>query len=76
MGGGGCKHRNFFCFWGFGVGVFWVYVVMGKKRDELIEQVCTAQSKIFEKPEIALLHQETLDRSGWGCSLIAPFSIP
>ena len=36
-----------------------VYVVMGKKRDELIEQVCTAQSQIFEKPEIALLHQET-----------------
>lgn len=36
-----------------------VYVVTGQKRKELIQQVCAAQSQIFEQPEIASRHQET-----------------
>ena len=36
-----------------------VYVVTGQKRNELIQQVCAAQSQIFEQPEIASLYQET-----------------
>lgn len=35
------------------------YVVTGQKRNELIQQVCAAQSQIFAQPEIASLHQET-----------------
>lgn len=36
-----------------------VYVVTGQKRKELIQQVCAAQSQIFEQPEIASRYQET-----------------
>ncbi|MFH7767110.1 nitroreductase [Acinetobacter sp. BSP-28] len=36
-----------------------VYVVTGQKRKELIQQVCAAQSQIFEQPEITSHHQET-----------------
>ncbi|WP_168417915.1 MULTISPECIES: nitroreductase [Acinetobacter] len=36
-----------------------VYVVTGQKRKEMIQQVCAAQSQIFEQPEIASHHQET-----------------
>lgn len=36
-----------------------VYVVTGKKRAEMIDRVCTAQIKIFQKPELAEQYQET-----------------
>lgn len=36
-----------------------VYVVQGKKRAELIRQVCDAQLQMFEKPSLAEHHQET-----------------
>lgn len=36
-----------------------VYVVTGQKRQQLIEQVCSAQREIFAQPEKAQLHQET-----------------
>lgn len=36
-----------------------VYVVTGQKRNELIQQVCAAQSQIFAQPEQAQLYQET-----------------
>ncbi|MGE8557030.1 MULTISPECIES: nitroreductase [unclassified Acinetobacter] len=36
-----------------------VYVVSGKKRDEMVERVCKAQLELYEKPELAQQHQET-----------------
>jgi nitroreductase len=36
-----------------------VYVVSGKKRDEMVERVCNAQLEIYAKPELAQQHQET-----------------
>jgi nitroreductase len=36
-----------------------VYVVTGKKRAEMIDRVCTAQTELFQKPELAEQYQET-----------------
>ncbi|CAB1216146.1 nitroreductase [Acinetobacter bouvetii] len=36
-----------------------VYVVTGKKRDEMIERVCNAQIELYTKPELAQQYQET-----------------
>ncbi|WP_313033295.1 nitroreductase [Acinetobacter sp.] len=36
-----------------------VYVVSGKKRDEMVERVCKAQLELYAKPELAQQHQET-----------------
>lgn len=36
-----------------------VYVVSGKKRDEMVERVCNAQLELYAKPELAQQHQET-----------------
>jgi nitroreductase len=36
-----------------------VYVVTGKKRDKIIEQVCKVQNAIFNQPELAEQYQET-----------------
>jgi len=36
-----------------------VYVVSGKKRDEMVELVCNAQLELYAKPELAQQHQET-----------------
>lgn len=35
-----------------------VYVVTGKKRDEMVERVCKAQLEIYAKPELAEQYQE------------------
>lgn len=36
-----------------------VYVVTGKKRDELVQQVCQAQMQIYANPELSKQYQET-----------------
>lgn len=36
-----------------------VYVVTGKKRDEMVERVCKAQIELANKPELASQYQET-----------------
>ena len=36
-----------------------VYVVTGKKRDEIVERVCHAQLELFQHPEKAAQYQET-----------------
>ena len=36
-----------------------VYVVTGKKRDEMVERVCRAQIELANKPELASQYQET-----------------
>ena len=36
-----------------------VYVVTGKKRQEMIDRVCTAQIEIMNKPELASQYKET-----------------
>ena len=36
-----------------------VYVVTGKKRDEMVERVYKAQAELFTKPELASQYQET-----------------
>ncbi|ALH96092.1 nitroreductase [Acinetobacter equi] len=36
-----------------------VYVVTGKKREELIQQVCQAQTELFNNPEKTYQYQET-----------------
>lgn len=36
-----------------------VYVVTGKKRQEMIERVCAAQIKLFTQPELAKQYQES-----------------
>ena len=36
-----------------------VYVVTGKKRQEMIERVCAAQIELFTQPELAKQYQET-----------------
>lgn len=36
-----------------------VYVVTGKKRQEMINRVCAAQIELFTKPELAKQYQET-----------------
>ncbi len=36
-----------------------VYVVTGKKRQEMIDRVCSAQIELFTKPELAEQYQET-----------------
>ena len=36
-----------------------VYVVTGKKRDEMVERVYKAQVELFTKPELASQYQET-----------------
>ena len=35
-----------------------VYVVSGKKRDEMVERVCNAQLELYVQPELAQQHQE------------------
>ena len=36
-----------------------VYVVTGKKRDEMVDRVCKAQIELFTQPELASQYQET-----------------
>ncbi len=36
-----------------------VYVLTGKKRDELVEKVCQAQMKIYQNPKLAEQYKET-----------------
>jgi nitroreductase len=36
-----------------------VYVVTGKKRDELVQRVCQAQMQIYANPELSQQYQET-----------------
>ncbi len=36
-----------------------VYVVIGQKRDEMVERVCQAQLEIYESPELAHQYSET-----------------
>lgn len=36
-----------------------VYVLTGKKRDELVEKVCQAQMEIYQNPKLAEQYKET-----------------